>query len=277
RPAHQIVEMLQAECREQPGKEGRALPAAVLRSPGELERTPAEPVPATFIAELPSVPTRAVDLAVRRPRVRDRPGPGVHQHSRAAREGRRQGHLAVREHPHAPGNAGLHERRFELGLLLPPPRARRPDDGGVAGQGDAALGRRPAGGVRKDRGRCDRSARSHRGARPVRPAHHVCRRPHDHTGMRAPGTAAETDGGWASGRTGGPWRHGVVAYCPPSEDSIPTATVTAVPSGTYHGHASPGSTRHGTPSTTGVIASTLTMIATTTSRWRARDHHPPSR
>src|SRR5207253_10866332 len=64
---------------------------------------------------------------------------------------------------------------------------------------------------------------------------------------------------------------------PTVEDRIPTSTVTAVPSGTYHGQASPGSTRHGTPSTTGVIASTLTMMATTTSRWRTLDHHPPSR
>src|SRR2546426_5340911 len=40
---------------------------------------------------------------------------------------------------------------------------------------------------------------------------------------------------------------------PTSEDSIPTATVTPVPSGTYHGHARPGSKRQGTPKTIGVM------------------------
>src|SRR5439155_8163131 len=69
--------------------------------------------------------------------------------------------------------------------------------------------------------------------------------------------------------------------CPTNDVSIPAATVTPVPSGTYHGHARPGSRCQGKPgitlpSTTGVIATTLTMIAVITSICRARGHRPPS-
>src|SRR5881392_612391 len=65
-----------------------------------------------------------------------------------------------------------------------------------------------------------------------------------------------------------------------SDDSIPTATVTAVPSGTYHGQARPGSQYTGTcgmtePRTTGDMRITLVPIATITSIWRARGQAPP--
>src|SRR5437867_2972359 len=67
---------------------------------------------------------------------------------------------------------------------------------------------------------------------------------------------------------------------PTSDEIIPTTTVTRVPSGTYQGHASPGSQCTGTcgitaPSTTGDMRTTLTAIATITSIWRARGQAPP--
>src|SRR5947208_15826271 len=103
--------------------------------------------------------------------------------------------------------------------------------------------------------------------------------------MGASGVGTEQQGGRAVRRTGGRWRH-AESVCgplvrpsgrPTSEDNIPTATVTPVPSGTYHGHARPGNRRHGTPSTIGVMTRTLTTIAAMTSRSRARDHTPPRR
>src|SRR5207302_999788 len=174
----------------------------------------------------------------------------------------------IGEHPHPARDAGVHQRRFELGLLLPPPSARRPNDGRGAREPDAGLGRRPASGLHQHGSGSGRSRRPHGRTRPVGPAEDLRRRPENDGGMGAAGVGPEEDGGrWSQAGSARP----------NIEDAIPTATVTAVPSGTYHGHASPGSTRHGTPSTTGVMASTLAMIATTTSRWRARDHHPPSR
>jgi len=82
-------------------------------------------------------------------------------------------------------------RGFELGLLLPPPGAGRSDDGGIAGELDAGLGRCPPGGLRQHGGGPGRGARPHRRARPVRPAQHLRRRPDDHARVRATGIGTE--------------------------------------------------------------------------------------
>src|SRR5204862_275231 len=109
--------------------------------------------------------------------------------------------------------------------------------------------------------------------------------PHDHRGVGAAAVDAEQDGrmgGWADG----PFGHAVPPICPsarlpdPSDEIIPTVTVTAVPSGTYHGQARPRSQCRGkcgitAPRTTGDIRMTLTAIATITSIWRVRGQAPP--
>src|SRR5437762_6433332 len=72
-----------------------------------------------------------------------------------------------------------------------------------------------------------------------------------------------------------------LSACPTREDAIPTATVTAVPSGTYHGQASPRSQCHGkrgitAPKTIGLMTAAAATMARMTSRWRARGQAPPS-
>src|SRR5258706_16371600 len=89
----------------------------------------------------------------------------------------------------------------------------------------------------------------------------------------------------------GRWADGLVYHVAPpicpsarlpdtSDEIIPTATVTAVPSGTYHHHESPRRKCSGkwgitAPNTTGDMTMTLPTIATITSIWRVRGQAPP--
>src|SRR5260370_8590881 len=75
RPAHQIVELLQAERSEQASEERRAFAAAVLRPRGDIQGATPQPVAATFIAELPPVPAGPVQLAPWVARVTNRAAP----------------------------------------------------------------------------------------------------------------------------------------------------------------------------------------------------------
>src|SRR6185503_996267 len=108
---------------------------------------------------------------------------------------------------------------------------------------------------------------SHRGPRSVGARDDLSRLVADHDrGVGAADIDAEKD------------RHADVR--PISDDTMPTITVTAVPSGTYHGQAMPLSQCNGkcgmtAPRTTGDMTRTLATIATITSRCRARGQIPP--
>src|SRR5207244_3306028 len=114
-PADQIVEMLQPERREQACEQGGALAPPVLGPRRRFERPAAEPVAATFIAQLPAVSPGAMQAALRVARVGDRAGAGVHDDAGPARP-----LAAPTRAPPAPGPGPPPPRRPRPG----PPEAR---------------------------------------------------------------------------------------------------------------------------------------------------------
>src|SRR2546426_4116150 len=80
-PAHQVVEVLEAERSQQARQQGGPFAPSVLGSRGGVERAPAEPIAAALVAQLPTVPAGAVQLASGAPRVGDRAGTRVDEDS----------------------------------------------------------------------------------------------------------------------------------------------------------------------------------------------------
>src|SRR5919109_2333863 len=150
-------------------------------------------------------------------------------------------------------------------------RARGADHGKGGWEGDAGLHRRATRDIGDDGGRSLSAARAHGGPRSFSATEHATLRVSDgHGGVRAAAVDAEQDR---------PFRHVAPPICPSAhlpdttDEIIPTKTVTAVPSGTYHGHARPGSQRTGkcritAPNTIGDMTTMLTMSAMMTSRSR---------
>src|SRR5882762_2922209 len=261
-----------------------------MRSRGGGQCAPPQPVAPAFIIELPAVAAGATQLSVRAAGIGDRAGAGIDQDAGPIPERRRQRDFGIAAHIDACGDARGRNRGGERLLLRRTPGAGRSDERETGGERDLGLGGRPARDVEDDRSRALRAAGSHRRARTVGAGEHAAPLVPDGDGcVRAAAVDAEKDGvGRLDCRTAGLCGHSANACCPtvrPSdgptnEDSIPTNTVTAVPSGTYHGHASPGSQCSGkcgitAPRTTGAITMMLTMRAMMTSTWRARGQAPP--
>src|SRR5919197_2203162 len=257
-----------------------------MRLGGGGQRVPADPVAAAFVAELPTVAARPVQLAVRRARIGDRSGAGVDKNPRMVAECGRESNFDVAPHIHALGDTRCENRIGQLLLLWRAPGARGADERDSRRQGSLGLRGRSTGHILDHRSQSFAATRSHGGAGTLGAAQHATMGVANHDGrMGAAAVDAQEDGrmgGWARARFG----HVVLPIRPTahppitSEATIPTAKVIAVPSGTYHGQASPGNQwigKWGTtaPNTTGDMTTMLMMSAMMTSICRARGQAPP--
>src|SRR6266496_239885 len=246
----------------------------------------AHPVAAALVAQLPAIAAGAMQLAVRTAGIGDRTGPRVDQDARPVAECGRQCDLDVPPHVDALGDTRGRNGCGKLFLFGRAACARRADQREPDGKRNVRLRGSAARDIEDDGRRALRAARPHGGAGTFSAAYDSTLAVSDNDGgVRAAAVDPKQDGrmgGWAAG----PFGHAVPPICPSahlpdaSDEIIPTATVTAVPSGTYHGHASPGSQWTGkwgitAPRTTGAMTRMLTTSAMMTSTCRARGQAPP--
>ena len=186
---------------------------------------------------------------VRRAGAGDRTRARVDQYPRPVSTCSRQGDFDVRANVDAGRYAGGCQRRRERFLLRRRAGSRRTHDRKDRRQRGPRLCRRASRNVENDRRRPFGTPRAHRGAGAFRAREHAAVHvAHCDRRVRASGVDTEKNGRTA-GRPDGLFTH--AATCgrpairpsdrPTNDDSMPTATVIAVPSGTYHHHASPGS------------------------------------
>src|SRR5437879_1073209 len=240
------------------------------------ERPAPQPVATALVAELPAVSAGAIKPSIRPAGMSDRARAGIDQDARPIPERRCQRDFGIAAHVDPVGSARGLNRVRESFLFRGTTRSGRADERQGGRQRDVGLRGRPPRDVEDYRRRALGSAGSHRGARTFGAAEHsTLAIANGDGGMGAATVDAEKDGrmgGWVDG----PLDHVAPPICPPahrpdtSDEIIPTATVTAVPSGTYHGHARPGSQCTGkcgmtAPSTTGDMTAMLTTRATMTS------------
>src|SRR5207253_5315939 len=107
-----------AERSQQPRQQGGAFAPAVVRAGRDVQRAPPQPIAAALVAQLPTVPASAVQLAGGVTRVRDRSGTCVDEDSGAGAERRGESDLAIREHAYLSGDPRVDQCGLELRLLL---------------------------------------------------------------------------------------------------------------------------------------------------------------